>query len=299
MESEMQRGLGADYAVKIPQTMWPRLSRYHWSLLNTLGKRNRSPRATITQDIVYAKPGVRSLKLDVYESQIRPARGDLYPAIITIHPGGWHSRDKGEWFVPHHRYLASQGYVVFDIQYRLSQEAAWPAQLDDVLCALQWVRDHAEQYQVDPDNIALMGRSAGAHLALRAAYDERVSVQAVVALYPPTDLRLWFDSSDSDITELLNRTMDDAPEQYADASPVEQVRDDLPPTLLITGLMDNRVSPVHTATLNNRLRTTNTPVVTLQLPWARHGFDSIMPGLGAQVAQYNIDRFLAWSLYRE
>ena len=298
MESEMQRGLGADYALKIPQTMWPRLARFHWSLLNTLGRRNYDPRATITHDIIYARPGVRSLKLDVYESQIRPARDDLYPAIITIHPGSWRNRDKGEWYAPHHRYLASQGYVVFDIQYRLAQEATWPAQIEDVLCAIQWVRDHAAQYQVNPACIALMGRSAGAHLALRTAYDARANVQAVVALYPPTDLRLWFAANDSMVAEFMGKSLTDAPEYYAEASPVELIRDDLPPTLLITGLMDANVSPVHSATLANRLMATNTPVVTLQIPWSRHGFDSVMPGLGAQVAQYNIDRFLAWSLYQ-
>jgi acetyl esterase/lipase len=62
--------------------------------------------------------------------------------------------------------------------------------------------------------------------------------------------------------------------------------------------MDSNVSPIHTATLANRLMATSTPVVTLQLPWSRHGFDSVMTGLGAQVAQYNLDRFLAWSLYQ-
>lgn len=298
MEAEMQRGLGEDYALKIPPTMWPRLARYHWSLPNTLGRRNTSPRATVTTDIVYAKPGVRPLKLDVYQAQIRPAHGDLYPAIIAVHPGGWSNRDKGGWFTPHHRYLASQGYVVFDIQYRLSQEAIWPAPLEDILWALQWVRDHATDYRVDPDNIALMGRSAGGHLVLRAAYDERASVQAVVALYPPTDLRLWYTAIDSEVTNLMGGTMTEAPERYADASPVELARDGLPPTLLVTGLMDFDVSPAHTAALANRLMATNTRVVALHIPWARHGFDGVMPGLGAQVVQYNIDRFLAWSLYR-
>lgn len=297
MESEMQRGLGADYALKIPQTMWPRLARYHWSPLNTLGKRNVTPHATITHDIVYAQPGIRPLKLDIYQPQIPPAQDDRYPAIIVMHPGGWRTRDKGGWFAPHHRYLASQGYVVFDIQYRLSQEAIWPAQLADVLCALQWVRHNAADYQVNPDCITLMGRSAGGHLALRAAYDDRAQVQAVIALYSPTDLRLWYTVSDSMSAELMGGPMADVPENYADASPVELVRNDLPPTLLITGLMDINVLPVHTATLANRLMTTNTPVVALNIPWARHGFDAIMPGLGAQVVQYNIDRFLAWSLY--
>lgn len=297
MEAEMQRGLGEDYALKIPQTMWPRLARYHWSLLNALGKRNYRSAATVTHDIVYAKPGLRQLRLDVYEPQIRPTRGDLYPAIIVMHPGSWNNYDKGRDFAPHHRYLASQGYVVFDIQYRLSQEALWPAPLDDVLCAIRWVQDHAADYNVDVDQMALMGRSAGGQLALRAAYDERVRVRAVIALYAPTDMRLWGHTLETPVAHMLGGTMADVPDNFIDASPVELVRDDLPPTLLITGMLDSIVPPVHAESLANRLSATNTSAVVLRLPWSRHAFDAVMPGLGAQVVQYNIDRFLAWSFY--
>jgi acetyl esterase/lipase len=67
--------------------------------------------------------------------------------------------------------------------------------------------------------------------------------------------------------------------------------------LLITGMLDSIVPPVHAESLANRLSASNTPAVLLRVPWSRHAFDAIMPGLGAQVVQYNIDRFLAWSFY--
>ena len=300
MENEMQKGLGEAYASKIPPAMWPRLSRFHWSLLNALGRRNYSSQASISRDIAYSKPGIRPLKLDVYEPLVRPAQGDLYPAIIVLHPGGWHQYDKSQHFAPHNRYLASQGYVVFDVQYRLSQEATWPAPLDDIVCAIEWVRQHAANYRIDTEKIALMGRSAGGHLALRAAYDDRTHVHSVVALYAPTDLRLWHTSEEeSSVTKIMGGSVAAASENYADASPIELVRDGLPNTLLITGMLDSIVAPAHAAALSNRLAATSTTSVTLHVPWARHGFDAIMPGLGAQVVQYNIDRFLAWSFYRD
>ena len=171
MEEAMQRGLGSDYQLHIPPAMWPRIAPYHLSLLNTLGRRNIVPRAAVSHDVPYSHPGIRSLKLDIYQPEIPPGVGSRYPAILALHPGSWQAGDKGQWFAPHHRYLASQGYVVFDVQYRLSQEAIWPAQLEDVRCAMQWIQAHADTYQVDIDRVALLGRSAGAQLALRAAYD--------------------------------------------------------------------------------------------------------------------------------
>jgi acetyl esterase/lipase len=296
MEAAMQRGLGTDYALSIPQAIWPRIAPVHWSPLNALGWRSFTARATVTRDLVYAQPGVRPLRLDIYQPQIPPAVGEHYPAILALHPGGWRAGDKGGRFAAHHRYLASQGYVVIDAQYRLSQEALWPAALDDAFTALDWLRDHAHVYQIDPQRITLMGRSAGGQLALSTAYHPDEHVQAVISIYGPTDFRLWNSFIDNDVTELLGGSAADHPQRYRSSSPVEAVRDNLPPTLLIHGLMDEIVPVAHAEGLANRLASTNTPTVLLRIPWARHGFDALLFGLGAQVIQYNLDRFLAWSL---
>jgi acetyl esterase/lipase len=202
---------------------------------------------------------------------------------------------------------------VFDIQYRFSQEAVWNAQLQDVQCAIAWVRANAANYRVDGTRIALMGRSAGGHLALIAAYrpnDPTVdlkacgmagvdtSVSAVVAYYPPTDMRLYNSPSDGLISDLLGGTIVDVPDVYADASPTTFVREGLPPTLLIQGYMDDLVLPDNVELLNNLLLATNNAAVVLRVPWGRHGFDFLLGGLGAQMTQVDLDRFLAWSFYR-
>jgi acetyl esterase/lipase len=313
MESAMQVGLGADYPGAIPSEMQTRMAASHWSLPNTFGARNLTARARTTVDVTYITPPERDLRLDVYQPEVAPAVGTLYPAIVVVHGGSWQYLDKGGYFEPHNRYLASQGYVVFDIQYRFSTEAVFPAQLEDVQCAVAWVRANAEQYQVDPSRIALLGRSAGGHLALLAAYrvgdpdldlscipDGDPSVRAVIGIYPPTDLRLYDVSlPNGAISTLLGGTNLELPLQYAAASPTTWARDGLPATLLIIGGMDNVVPTTHGELLNNLLQATNTPVVLLRVPWARHGYDALMSSLGSQVVQPFMDRFLAWSLYHE
>lgn len=312
MDQAITQGLGADYEQSVPPAAWERVAPKRWTLPNSVKWRYNFPDVTITRDVVYAQPGLRPLKLDIYQPQIPPAVGTVYPAVVSVHGGAWRSYDKGGVFVPHHSYLASQGYVVFDIQYRFSQEALWPAQLEDVQCALRWVKAHARDYNIDPQRIALFGRSSGGHMSLMAAYrsndpsvqktcaaEEDSSVAAVIAVYPPTDLRLWQSIPGGAIYELLGDQIDNIPQTYADASPVEFVRDGLPPTLLVQGYMDELVMPVHAELLNNLLRGTKTPVVLLRVPWGRHVFDALPSGMGAQLVQYYIDRFLAWSFYKD
>jgi acetyl esterase/lipase len=311
MNKTMLAGLGKNYEKQITPAMLERVSPHRWTAHNTLKWQYEFPNVNIIPDVFYSQPGLRPLKLDIYQPTEPPVIGKQYPAIITVHGGAWRSYDKGGVFVPHHSHLASQGYVVFDIQYRFSGEAVWPAQLQDLQCAIRWVRAHAHEYNIDPKRIALLGRSSGGHTALMAAYrpndakigktcyeDEDASVSAVVAYYPPTDVRLWQSIPGGAVYELLGGQIEDLPKAYADASPVEFVRDGLPPTMLIQGYMDELVQPVHVELLNNLLRGTNTPSVLLRVPWGRHVFDAVLSGMGAQLAQYHVDRFLAWNLYR-
>ena len=81
---------------------------------------------------------------------------DLLPAVIVLHPGAWSSGDKSWVFTPHDMNLASKGYVVFDIQYRFTQETLWPGQLDDCREAIRWVKANAAKYGVDPARIACL-----------------------------------------------------------------------------------------------------------------------------------------------
>ncbi|MBC8098468.1 MAG: prolyl oligopeptidase family serine peptidase, partial [Armatimonadetes bacterium] len=96
---------------------------------------------------------------------------------------------------------------------------------------------------------------------------------------------------------LLGGTSYALPDVYADASPLDFAQGaHLPPTLLLHGYYDDVVSPVHSELLLNRLRANGTPAAVLRLPWARHGFDGVYFGMGAQLTQAYVDRFMAWSL---
>lgn len=298
----MAAGLGANYAASVSPRVRDRWTPPDLTLKRVLTGIPMVGSVRTVQDVVYTQTPQRPLKLDIYLPDSPPLTGERYPVIISIHGGSWRYGTKGQVWTRHHRLLAAQGYVVFDIQYRLSQEARWPAQLDDVRAAIRWVKAHAADYNADAGRIALHGRSAGAHLALSAAYRAGddfadTGVQAVVAFYPPTNLTLWEPVVGSPLDQLLGGTKLQIPDRYADASPVNFCRAGLPPTLLLQGDMDELVTPEHALQLARSLRETGNTVVSLHVPWGRHAFDLLGGGLGAQLTQGSVERFLAWALY--
>jgi acetyl esterase/lipase len=100
--------------------------------------------------------------------------------VIVVHGGGWRSGERSD-FPSWNAWLADTGYVVFDIDYRLSPPPAWQDAPADVACAVGWVKENAARYGVDPERVALMGRSAGGHLVLLAAYRRAMSLRRPVA----------------------------------------------------------------------------------------------------------------------
>ncbi|MEO8612674.1 MAG: alpha/beta hydrolase [Chloroflexota bacterium] len=298
MKSAMKAGLGKDYEAQIPEAVLSRFPYSSWTLENSLGKRERTAHGKLTKRVPYAEVNGRQLALDTYQPTAEPILGNQYPALIVIHGGGWRNGEPGGWFTPHNHYFASQGYVVFDIEYRLSGEAKWPAQFEDVERAIQWVKDHADEYRVDPARIALLGRSAGAHLALMAGYCVE-GIRAIVSLYGPAEMRWPGLEAGSAIIDLMGGTFEQLPEAYEQATPLNFVRDNLPPTLIIEGGLDTIVPYHHGDRLSGLLAFTNTPFALLRVPWSRHGFDALLAGTGAQLVYYHLDRFLAWNFYRE
>jgi acetyl esterase/lipase len=218
MSDAMRAGLGSGWQKQIPPDVHRAFGQSHrtdtWGPLRYLLR----IRVRETCDVLFAVPDGHPLRLDVYESQ--NGNGNR-SAIVVVHGGAWFQGDKSTHaFGLHDRWLAAQGYVVFDVQYRLSGQ--WPAPLTDVKCAIRWVRANAARYGVDPDRIAIMGRAAGAHLALLAAYtandprfgascfeDVDESVQAVIVSYPPVDLRLWPAERGSAIEQLMGGLPDE------------------------------------------------------------------------------------------
>lgn len=206
------------------------------------------------EDIEYGKVGQRSLKLDLYRARKHDKRAAV-PGLIFIHGGGWRGGDK-EVYRVHASRCAQRGYVVVSVGYRLSGEAPFPAAVEDVKCAVRWMRAKGSEYGIDPDNIAILGGSAGGHLAMMVGYSSDVEelegtgghqgvssrVQAVVNLYGPCDLTVPFAQKSPLVWQFLGgKKYQEAPDLYERASPIHYLTKDDPPTLILHGTLDETV----------------------------------------------------------
>jgi len=243
----------------------------------------------VTRDIVYRRIAGTVLKLDV----VAPANdGTDRPAILQIHGGSWVMGDKREQGWPLLSHLAANGWVCFNLNYRLSPGATFPDHLLDLKAGLVWIREHADQWGIDPDFIAVTGGSAGGHLAalmgLTANDPEYqpgfehadTSLQAAVPIYGVYDftsrlganrLPFWYRRLERQIMKAFR---DDEPAKFQRASPIERIHPEAPPFFVIHGDRDT-LAPVEEARyFANELReTSKAPVVYAELGGAQHAFD--------------------------
>lgn len=269
-----------------------------------------APDVRRANDIPFRTVGGTTLRLDRYD----PATAGPHPAIVVVHGGSWHNGDKGAGGIDPtitNRIFAARGYTVYDIQYRLVPQATFPAQLEDVLCALGHVRAASGSDGTDPSRTVLLGRSAGAQLALLAAYRagrdpvpagcaSPAAVRGVIGFYAPTDLtRAYNVPADPDliagsgvIADFLGGSPQTAPDRYRLATPQTALDRPVPPTLLLHGVADQIVRPDHSRSLAAALTAAASPVALVEIPWAGHGFDAISWGPGGQIALSAMLRFL-------
>ena len=259
-----------------------------------------SPEGRYTPGVITTSEKGVPLSMDIY----RPPQVGKYPAIVVIYGGAWRSGSPAQ-NTEFNRYMAIQGYTVFAIDYRHAPQYRFPAQLDDVRAALAFIRQHAAEYEADPERVALLGRSAGAHLAMLAAYQlAALPVRAVVSYYGPTDLTDGYANPPRpdplNIRAILEAFLGggpaELPQQYRIASPISYVRRSLPPTLLVYGGRDHVVQVRFGRRMYEHLRQVGSTAVLLEIPWAEHAFDTIFNGLSNQLALYYTERFLAWAL---
>jgi acetyl esterase/lipase len=257
---------------------------------------------TVRRDVVYrSEPGVE-LRLDLY----LPASGPA-PLCLWLHGGGWlrgsRTARAAERLLP----VAEAGVAIAAVQYRLSGEAPFPAQLEDVRAAVRWLRAHAAELGVAGDRVGVWGGSAGGHLAalLALGRDGRdadlgdSSVQAAVCWFPVTDLTMRatdvpagprppFATGAPDVPSQEARLLGVESVQQAGAaaraaSPVTQVHAGAPPFLLAHGDRDGLVPAEHSRSLHRALRAHGVPATLLLVADANHEdplFDT-PPVLGA------------------
>lgn len=240
------------------------------------------------------------LPLDFY-APVRSHGSGPAPCVIVVHAGGWDSGDRKQLPKLNH-WLARRGYAVAAISYRLAPKAIWPAQRDDVLAAIAFLKSHASELGLDATRFVLLGRSAGGQIAQTVGYTAAdPAIRGVVGLYAPSDLIFGYVSTHENdmlksptlMRQYLGGTPESARANYESASAIYHVSPRTPPTLLLHGTNDALAWHRHSERLDARLAEHGVPRVYVELPWATHAFDFNLHGPGGQITTYALEWFLA------
>ena len=237
------------------------------------------PGVTVIKDIEYVPAGGAARTLDLY---LPPSSGKPMPLLIFIHGGGWHSGSKDGCPA---KFLAEHGYAVASINYRLTPEAIFPAQIEDCRAALKFLRAEAAKYHLQPDHVGVWGGSAGAHLALLLGTapavdfskgpgaplgktDESLRVQCVVDMYGPSH----FTASQKFLIKLLGPSASEEEMQAKArwASPMTYVSRENPPMLIQHGDADTTVPLEQSRMLADALKAAGVEVTFTVMPGGRH-----------------------------
>ncbi len=197
------------------------------------------------EKIVYSKVGDRELLLDAFLPNVdRPS-----PAILVVHGGAWKGGNRKQ-LRGYASALAKRGFVCFAIDYRLAPKHKFPAQIEDCRSAVKWIREHAEEYKVDPNRLGAIGYSAGGHLVSllgttgEEPNDENGHVdtrlQAVAAGGAPTDFRTFPDNGKW-AKYLMGGDLDEVPELFKQASSAAFADKDDAPMFFFNGTKDRTV----------------------------------------------------------
>lgn len=244
----------------------------------------------------YSAIGNQNLSLDRYTSTSEGQR----PCVIVVHGGSWKSGDNKQ--LPElNSYLAQNGYHVAAINYRLAPGSKSPAAVEDVRAAITFLKTKAAEWRIDTSQFILLGRSAGAQIALMASYTlNDPGIRGVIDFYGPTDM-VWGYSIPSNplimnsrkvMEDYLGGTYKEKPDNFLLSSPLLHVTDKSPPTLIIHGEKDVLVAYEHSIRLSNKLHQHSVKSYFLTIPWATHGFDYNLNGPGGQLSTYAVRYFL-------
>lgn len=248
------------------------------------------------QTLVYTPLGIAQLTLDFYAAQQKGSR----PCVVVVHGGSW-AGGTSQQLPELNSYLALSGYNVATINYRLAPEFKSPAQVEDLHAAINYLKANAQQLNIDTSKIVILGRSAGAQIALMGAYTfNDPGIKGVISYYGPADMvwgyqnpanKMVYNSCEV-LEKYIGGTYAAMPREYEAASPILAVTTHSVPTLLIQGKLDVLVAYEHSPRLVKKLEADHVPNYFLSLPWATHGCDYTLNGPSGQLATYAVCRFL-------
>lgn len=234
------------------------------------------------------------LQWDRYQPQKLPARA----RILFVHGGSWRNGTRKD-YPQLLTYLASRGYEVISLTYRLAPNYPYPSAPEDLDAAIARLSDGKLP-------LFLAGRSSGGHLALLAAYTNPEKVAGVIGFYPPVDM-VWSWENPSNpavlnsqeaLAQFLGGSPSQKPDIYREASPIHRAETVSPPTLLIHGGRDSLVYLRQSEMLAARLTKLKVPHHVLELPWAEHGGDVFLYGPTGVLSAWAIEDFLEGQLAR-
>jgi acetyl esterase/lipase len=238
---------------------------------------------TVARDVTYCAMDGMPQTFDVYY----PDSGGPWPVLFYIHGGSWVEGDKADgagWGG-----MAAQGYLVVSTNYRLATYAVkFPAMIQDVKCAVRYLRAHAVEYNIDPGRIGAIGASAGGHLAAllgtsdQAAgwevgeyLDQSSRVQAVITMAGPSDFDLDFPGLNSSIYYAFGDLAGQGAPAMTDASPVAHVTPDDPPFLILHGDKDGVVPVAQASSLHERLTAAGVTAVLMIVEGGDHSLQGL------------------------
>lgn len=274
------------------------------ALLPRFNRESLSRTTTVAYDTL--NDGTR-LFLDAWPAHIKKKRSPR-PAIIKVHGGAWVNGSK-RGLTMWNRWFNELGYHVFDVDYRMPPPERWLEETGDIKCALSWVKTHATEYNVDTTRLILMGYSAGANLAMLAAYSSDhpelkptcgtpVKVKCVINLYGPTDMKSFYASTGSSsfvqprIKQYIGGGPGEFDKRYDLLSPINHVDNNSPPTISIYGEKD-RIVPIHEGiAADNTFNEANVYHELYVLPETDHAFDANWTYFSTQIAREKIRAFL-------
>jgi acetyl esterase/lipase len=269
------------------------LALYSNNVISAESDAPMDPNVNVLHDVVYGTGGGRPLHMDLYALKAPPK--DPLPVVVWIHGGGWYEGDKETG--QHMAEFAAAGYLGVSVEYRLSGEARFPAQIEDCKCAIRFLRAHAQQYHLDPNRIGVWGSSAGGHLvallgtsggvkALEghggwANYSSRVN--AVADWFGPTNFLRMDDfpcairhnDASSPESRLIGGPIQEHKGAVKKANPISYISKDDPPFLLMHGDEDNVVPINQSVLLYHALKLAGVDAEFHRVHKAGHGFDRL------------------------
>ena len=246
------------------------------------------PSLTYTCDLPYREVNGHALLLDMFAPPLSTSK--LRPAVVWLYGGGWCSGDRTDGHTPEFcPLLAQHGFVAVSIDYRLSQEAPFPAQIHDVKAAIRWLRANAATYQIDPNCIGIWGFSAGAHLAALAGVTGNLAelegtvgspsvpshVQAVAIGAGCADFLDFGGAIRNDspaLVPLFGGTIAERKQLAQLASPIYHVRSGVPPFLIVHGTLDETIPIAQMKRFADTLRSVGGEVEFIALEGVYHNW---------------------------